>query len=156
MRCHSAKRCFAAAEDKVWNIDMSTLLRLSLPSPDLAGNFVMACHSFAFLYLIYICASVAATNCYFPNGTDANPVNQALQRTPCFSDGPSNIASMCCHVGDTCRSDGLCDNSYQDGSLTRDTCTDPSWNSPNCIKLCTNGTSRVFHARLWERMSTED
>jgi len=111
----------------------------------------MSCHCFTLLYIIYICASVAATNCYLPNGTDANPPNQQLQRTPFFSDGPSNIASMCCHIGDTCRSDGLCDNTYQDGSLTRDTCTDPSWNSPNCIKLCTNGTSKAFHDILGGR-----
>ncbi|KAL8760129.1 MAG: hypothetical protein Q9199_000266 [Rusavskia elegans] len=44
---------------------------------------------------------------------------------------------MCCRTSstDTCRSDGLCDSSW-DGNTWRVFCTDPTWQAPNCVKLC--------------------
>ncbi|KAI4190595.1 MAG: hypothetical protein L6R41_000688 [Letrouitia leprolyta] len=50
---------------------------------------------------------------------------------------------MCCRTTstDTCRDDGLCDSTW-DGNVWRDFCTDPTWQAPNCVKLClkTQGT----------------
>ncbi|KAI4238025.1 MAG: hypothetical protein LQ349_001407 [Xanthoria aureola] len=44
---------------------------------------------------------------------------------------------MCCRRSstDTCRSDGLCDSSW-DSNTWRVFCTDPTWQAPNCVKLC--------------------
>ena len=44
--------------------------------------------------------------------------------------------------GINCRSDGLCADAGND-ALWRTACTDPTWKSPECIKLCVNGTSEV-------------
>ncbi|KAL8668400.1 MAG: hypothetical protein Q9168_006971 [Polycauliona sp. 1 TL-2023] len=44
---------------------------------------------------------------------------------------------MCCRTSstDTCRSDGLCDSSWDDQTW-RVFCTDPTWQAPECVKLC--------------------
>ncbi|KAL8781663.1 MAG: hypothetical protein Q9213_005905 [Squamulea squamosa] len=48
---------------------------------------------------------------------------------------------MCCatknrEIPDTPRKDGLC----QNGNVTwRESCTDPTWTSPSCVKLCITG-----------------
>ena len=44
--------------------------------------------------------------------------------------------------GVTCRSDGLCADAGND-ALWRTACTDQTWESPECIKLCVNGTSEI-------------
>lgn len=44
--------------------------------------------------------------------------------------------------GVDCRSDGLCANAGND-TLWRSACTDYSWQSPECIKLCINGTNEA-------------
>ncbi|KAI4161940.1 MAG: hypothetical protein LQ342_004388 [Letrouitia transgressa] len=43
---------------------------------------------------------------------------------------------MCCQntTYEVCRPDGLCDGS--DNQIWRESCTDPTWRSPRCIKLC--------------------
>ncbi|KAL9033007.1 MAG: hypothetical protein Q9214_007716 [Letrouitia sp. 1 TL-2023] len=43
---------------------------------------------------------------------------------------------MCCQntTYEVCRPDGLCDGS--DNQIWRESCTDPTWKSPRCIKLC--------------------
>jgi len=54
---------------------------------------------------------------------------------------------MCCVIGfgkdiseaDFCRPDGLCYNPNHD-QYWRESCTDPSWQHPACIKLFMNGT----------------
>lgn len=48
---------------------------------------------------------------------------------------------MCCRSGDKCRRDGLCGDSPHDGLPWRGMCTDQTWNSSKCLKLCINGTS---------------
>ncbi|KAI4271012.1 MAG: hypothetical protein LQ337_006308 [Flavoplaca oasis] len=53
---------------------------------------------------------------------------------------------MCCYLEgtstpDTCTPDGLClpfDNIH----LWRDTCTDPTWQDPACLNICTRGQSK--------------
>lgn len=54
---------------------------------------------------------------------------------PCDSGKEYN---MCCANWDECRSDGLCF-SNQSNLIYRDGCTDPSWESPSCVKLCNTG-----------------
>lgn len=66
---------------------------------------------------------------------------------------PNASASMCCALdstsdflnaasGVTCRSDGLC--ASEDGkNITRTACTDQTWQAPECIKLCVNGTDQA-------------
>ncbi|KAI4176906.1 MAG: hypothetical protein LQ343_000763 [Gyalolechia ehrenbergii] len=62
---------------------------------------------------------------------------------------------MCCRTTstDTCRDDGLCDSSW-DGNVWRDFCTDPTWQAPNCVKLCldsqgTDGDGKVSKANIF-------
>lgn len=110
-------------------------------------------------------ASVDAT-CYLPNGTAAYDntgvmpvsdfrflelltwaicklecpkrnhllISNFVQYTPCNT---NTKHSMCCRSSttDRCRSDGLCDSNW-DGNIWRVFCTDPTWQAPNCIKLC--------------------
>lgn len=80
--------------------------------------------------------SVAAT-CYFPNGTDRNIGSSAEIYRPCDGGGKH---SMCCRTmdHDRCRSDGLCLN-FQHNEIWRESCTDPTWQSPECLKLCVMG-----------------
>lgn len=76
----------------------------------------------------------ASADCFYPNGTsrNGNITGAAAPYKPCFSG-----VSMCCStVFDTCERDGLC----SDGTnLWRESCTDPTWQSPNCVKLCVSG-----------------
>ena len=82
----------------------------------------------------------ASANCYLPNGTDRNVIANATEDNyqPCSNDG----FSMCCRLWplgdqtvDVCRSNGLCYNPGV-GIIWRESCTDQTWKSPNCLKLC--------------------
>ena len=82
-------------------------------------------------------------------GTDRNTGLPANLYSPCDTDLSHN--SMCCawqqkssiylnaESGVNCRSDGLCAD-VSGGNITRTACTDPTWQAPECIKLCSNGT----------------
>lgn len=83
-------------------------------------------------------AAFVDANCYFPNGTDANQGQENDVYLPC---NPGDPVSMCCNVGDQCRSDGLCLSIWYDNNVWRDMCTDETWQSPSCVKLCIEGTS---------------
>lgn len=79
--------------------------------------------------------------CFFPDGTDANIFHPHDVYLPCISGDPT---SMCCALNrtrapDKCRSDGLCLSTW-DSNLWRESCSDYSWKSPKCIKLCSNRT----------------
>ncbi|KUJ11909.1 uncharacterized protein LY89DRAFT_786076 [Mollisia scopiformis] len=75
--------------------------------------------------------------CYNPDGSAiTDPAYQ-----PCNQF--SGVFSMCCgtnHTGavavDVCQGDGLCQNSG-DSVYWRQGCTDKTWKSPYCLKLCT-------------------
>lgn len=100
---------------------------------------VMSFRSSLFLASFLLFRSLLAWNCYRPSGeliTDPNYV-------PCNPTAAEQTggASMCCNVNratfpDTCLSNGLCQNG---GDTFRDSCTDPTWQSPGCVKLCTTG-----------------
>lgn len=92
------------------------------------------------IYLhIFLFEAFAA--CYWPNGTDVNEHLNLYDYQPCDI---SSEESMCCALNryfpDECRSDGLCLGSrWPDKGIWRDSCTDPTWKSPKCLKLCTQG-----------------
>lgn len=82
-------------------------------------------------------------SCYFPNGTDVNVVLQTEDYRAC---DPGDEDSMCCALNrpdpDKCRSDGLCQSAW-DTNVWRESCTDRSWKSSKCIKLCNTGIGRA-------------
>ncbi|KAI4284400.1 MAG: hypothetical protein L6R38_001453 [Xanthoria sp. 2 TBL-2021] len=72
-------------------------------------------------------------NCYYPNGTDRN---EGFPNDTYFPVNPGDDFSMCCsHFGDQPRGDGLCAN-FDGSVIWRESCTDRTWQSPKCIKLC--------------------
>ncbi|KAL0939177.1 uncharacterized protein CTRU02_205787 [Colletotrichum truncatum] len=84
-------------------------------------------------------AQVAFGKCYTPNGVDRNSEflnSDKNSYAPCS--GPSH--SMCFRLTndtdlDVCRGYGLCWNTAE-RKLWRESCTDPTWQHPNCLKLC--------------------
>lgn len=68
-------------------------------------------------------------NCYYPNGALANTDDH-----PCSTDGHST----CCPLNWQCLSNGLCF-LPSEGYLGRYTCTDSSWQSDKCPKICLYG-----------------
>lgn len=86
------------------------------------------------IQLVRVASAVKA--CYYPDG------NQQTADTPCDA---SAADSHCCGSKDICLSNGLC---FQVGgvqSVTRGSCTDATWSSPACSRLCIDGTS--FNSR---------
>ncbi|KAL8788623.1 MAG: hypothetical protein Q9195_007218 [Heterodermia aff. obscurata] len=86
--------------------------------------------------------------CYLPNGADRNaqlPKGDDWYQPTGFGPTVDNF-SMCCATRrtnqDTVKKDGLCE-SRPEYHVWRESCSDPSWESPNCIKLCINGTGAV-------------
>ncbi|KAL9596713.1 MAG: hypothetical protein Q9219_005624 [cf. Caloplaca sp. 3 TL-2023] len=92
-----------------------------------------------------------AADCYNPDGSNRNQDPDQSQGSQTYQ--PCNQYtkfSMCCrdpnNSGDVCRDNGLCEATGADGSkiLWRESCTDPTWNSPYCLKgLCTEGTDEL-------------
>lgn len=93
-------------------------------------------------------------DCYFPNGdaiTDSATSSTNDFYVPCNQSFGNDNQHMCCKTAspfnDVCNPDGLCarDNNPglgEDQGLMRSTCTDPSWTSPSCLKLCTTGIGK--------------
>ncbi|KAI4276563.1 MAG: hypothetical protein LQ337_002393 [Flavoplaca oasis] len=94
-----------------------------------------------FIALLFTADTVTAA-CYYPNGTDRNA---GFSSDIYYPINPGDDASMCCSQnGDQPRTDGLCTNSL--GTIVwRESCTDKTWASPKCIKLCA-GTSTDTHS----------
>lgn len=90
--------------------------------------------------------------CYLPNGTDRHAAANAGNGkwTPCPG-GSTNGHTMCCNTntGDQCR-DGLC---WNEGSklLWRESCTDPTWQSIGCLKLCISNNQSKDQSRRREK-----
>ena len=91
-------------------------------------------------FLLCFLSSTTAT-CYYPNGTAV--INTNYQ--PCSN----GTVSMCCALdrdnSNSCLSNGLCHdpctvnhdcNHGSPGQFWRESCTDPSWTSPFCLRLC--------------------
>ncbi len=95
--------------------------------------------------LSHIVALVSA-DCFLPNSTDRNLLwdSQGSDYQPSGFGSSIDDFQMCCAtnnraVPDTPRKDGLCQNG---GTIWRESCTDPTWKSPSCVKLCIDGISK--------------
>ena len=101
-------------------------------------NFIVS------LVLLTECWRSAHASCYYPDGTEMIARPYGKQYAPC---NPSNEHSMCCGLSrevpapDLCQSDGLCFAPWNQ-RVWRDGCTDPTWRSPACIKLCIAGIGK--------------
>lgn len=97
------------------------------------------------LMVLSLHSSRTSASCYYPNGSDTNLFRSTDVYVPCNA---GDDVSMCCalnrNLPDKCRSDGLCLSTW-DTNIWRDSCTDRTWNSPKCIKLCTQGTGPSIH-----------
>lgn len=106
-----------------------------------------------------VAAGQEERTCFVPNGTARHLIDNGVKDTyrPCSSEGHS----MCCNKGpaDECRDNGLCYNPKM-GYLWRESCTDSTWESPKCLKLCIDdeagkssnrrgppGCLRLFHPK---------
>lgn len=92
--------------------------------------------SYTSLFLLTLSILVRSTlqqNCYFPNGVIAR------NDYPCtdLTNSVPGIQVHCCEVGRTCLPNRMCSGNQQDENPMRGTCTDSTWNSPNCPKFCT-------------------
>ena len=97
----------------------------------------------AFLFLQIFLASAS---CFYPNHT----TNPFPDYQPC-GNGPSpDDISMCCAVQrsggeDVCQKNGLCSNVIiGEDNFWRESCTDRSWNSESCLKLCIEGVGALY------------
>ncbi|KAL8720531.1 MAG: hypothetical protein Q9225_002623 [Loekoesia sp. 1 TL-2023] len=96
--------------------------------------------------------------CTASSSVQSNPEVQ-----PCNGSTSTDGFSMCCATNrhsdnpspnESCQENGLCRwfNPKDSANQTwRETCTDPSWESPNCVKFCINGTEE----RHRDRSTTE-
>lgn len=91
---------------------------------------------FMLIFLFDTFSSFAHAKCYLPSGKEMEKVYR-----PCSS---GKEFDTCCNGNmDECRPDGLCV-SKSDQSIWRIGCTDPTWESSSCIKLCTAGLGIVL------------
>jgi len=89
--------------------------------------------------------AIASALCYAPDGS-VSPGDGYL---PCIN--TLNVDSMCCVLNvtalkeinepasdaDQCAINGLCQ--MANGQFARNYCTDSTWQSPNCLNICTGG-----------------
>lgn len=95
---------------------------------------------FVLVFCFGILCSLGHAACYYPNGIAMGEVDRIFNYTLCDS---NTEFSMCCAAGNTCRPDGLC---FTDSTelIYRKGCTDPTWASPSCVKLCYNGIGALI------------
>lgn len=81
---------------------------------------------------------VESKYCFFPNG------DLFVGDSPCF---PNEEVSPCCGLdsGYSCLTNGICYH-LQKKKLARGTCTDRSWDSPNCPQYCTESSYSCFRS----------
>ena len=101
-------------------------------------------------YLLVLILAVSAAqqppvaSCFNPDGSVV-PLSRGY--LPCIS--TQNVDSMCCFLNMTgqagypaepsiCLTNGMCEESLGDIGYYRGSCTDKTWNSPNCLKACTD------------------
>ena len=109
------------------------------PSPSRQRNRLVA----TTIFLLHIVAFSSA-NCFLPNGTDRNTIlwdSHGIDYQPSGYGSPADDFQMCCATNnretpDLPRKDGLCNDL---AGIWRESCTDPTWKSPSCVKLCIDG-----------------
>jgi hypothetical protein len=97
--------------------------------PKVYTNMLMIVLSLLILKLV---STSRAATCYRPGGFAADPRYQ-----PC----KAGQQSMCCRISDPsypdiCRDDGLCQETFQTNVIWRESCTDSTWQAPECLQLC--------------------
>ncbi|KAI4227356.1 MAG: hypothetical protein LQ349_006719 [Xanthoria aureola] len=88
--------------------------------------------------------TLVSANCYLPNGTDRNSIlwdSHGIDYQPSGFGSSLDNFQMCCATNnratpDMPRKDGLC---QSPDTIWRESCTDPTWKSPSCVKLCIDG-----------------
>ena len=96
----------------------------------------------ALLLLYSLLPVLISASCYEPD----QDIIESDQYQPCGNGVSSDDASMCCAVrrdggsADECEKNGLCSNPLIDvNDFWRESCTDQSWQSESCLKLCIDG-----------------
>lgn len=92
--------------------------------------------SVLFIYSSIHClrnAMADAQTCFYPDGS------VSTHDTPCHSPSIGDGASACCGSTDICLNNSLC--LAQSGAelVTRGSCTDQTWQSPECPQYCSDG-----------------
>ena len=107
-------------------------------------------HTALFL-LSFLLIPLVSASCYEPD----HDIIESDQYQPCGNGVSSDDASMCCAVrrdggsADECEKNGLCSNPLIDANdFWRESCTDQSWQSESCLKLCIDGKG-VLCFLLW-------
>ena len=119
---------------------------------------IMHCHSshaskYLLLFLLRSAFVRADQNvtCYFPDGDQIH--DPADYYTACPTSANNDGYHMCCktdaNFDDVCNPNGLCSRPHNPGlgeeqGLLRSTCTDPSWTSDSCLKLCITGIGKYM------------
>lgn len=78
---------------------------------------------------------VDAQTCYYPDGSVSS------HDTPCHSLLIGDEASACCGYLDVCLDNGLCLAQAGAELVSRGSCTDQTWQSPECSQYCSDGKS---------------
>jgi hypothetical protein len=99
------------------------------------------------LLLLFLTATGTGATCYRPGGFAADP-----RYVPCNAGTPS----MCCRLDDSnnpdfCRGEGLCQETQQD-VVWRESCTDPTWQAPECLRLCIGERTAALSSRSIQRL----
>lgn len=89
-----------------------------------------------------IAAQINNATCYWPNG------DVAENTTPCKASG----TSACCGADDLCLTNGYCLVSM---FVARHSCTDQSFNDPNCPQLCSKDSLPGQAKNLYQCSTTE-
>lgn len=71
--------------------------------------------------------------CYFPDGA------VATHDTPCHTLSTGDGASACCADADVCLDNHLCLAQAGGEVISRGSCTDETWESPECSQYCADG-----------------
>ena len=75
----------------------------------------------------------SAQPCYFPDGSIST------NDSPCHAPFTDDGASACCAHSDVCLDNNLCLAQNGPELISRGTCTDKTWQSPECSQYCSDG-----------------
>ena len=86
-----------------------------------------------FVHSLGIVIMTNAQTCYSPDGS------VMARDTPCHSPSIGDGASACCDHGDVCLDNNLCLAQGGGELISRGSCTDHTWQSPECSQYCSDG-----------------